>query len=248
MPKVSQALYTLSVCLIVLLLLTAAFGTLLAFTGQNAGYAQLFEQYADTAASGVASDQYPTLADGLSAYLQGRVSSPQVNILACGDVRPAYSEKELVHLGDVRTLLNAFAQCRLMVLPAASLILLLALCVHRSRRLSHVSAWRHAFGRCVLGGLGLALLLPAAVVVWAVCDFNAAFTLAHRLVFQNDLWLLNPATDLLIQLMPLPLFIHLGYVLFLRLLPVLAGLTGGAALLAHHYIRPKASGAKHELP
>ena len=33
-------------------------------------------------------------------------------------------------------------------------------------------------------------------------DFTSAFTLFHELSFTNDLWLLNPAEDLLINLLP----------------------------------------------
>ena len=38
-------------------------------------------------------------------------------------------------------------------------------------------------------------------------DFNRLFILFHRIAFTNDLWLLNPRTDLLIRLMPIGFFI-----------------------------------------
>ena len=50
----------------------------------------------------------------------------------------------------------------------------------------------------------LAIVLAAA---WACADFDSLFVLFHRLAFTNNLWLLNPATDLLIRLMPLSFFI-----------------------------------------
>jgi uncharacterized membrane protein len=37
-------------------------------------------------------------------------------------------------------------------------------------------------------------------------DFDGSFTVLHRLAFRNELWLLNPQQDLLIQLMPQPFF------------------------------------------
>ncbi len=52
--------------------------------------------------------------------------------------------------------------------------------------------------------IGLAaLLLPlGAFAVWAAVDFSSAFTFFHETLFTNDLWLLNPETDLLLRLLP----------------------------------------------
>ena len=54
-------------------------------------------------------------------------------------------------------------------------------------------------------------------------DFDGAFTFFHRVLFSNDLWLLNPATDLLIRICPESMFMGMG----LRI-----GLWGLAALVA----------------
>ena len=43
-----------------------------------------------------------------------------------------------------------------------------------------------------------AIVLGIAMAV----DFNRAFILFHHLLFTNDLWLLNPMTDVLIQMFP----------------------------------------------
>lgn len=48
----------------------------------------------------------------------------------------------------------------------------------------------------------------AALMVWGAVDFDSLFILFHRLAFTNDLWLLNPETDLLIRLMPTDFFVH----------------------------------------
>ncbi len=50
-----------------------------------------------------------------------------------------------------------------------------------------------------VGGLTLVLLLRGA-------DFDALFIRFHQLVFTNDLWLLDPATDALIRMLPEPFF------------------------------------------
>ncbi|HBH12360.1 MAG TPA: TIGR01906 family membrane protein [Clostridiales bacterium] len=50
----------------------------------------------------------------------------------------------------------------------------------------------------------------ALIGVFAALDFNKAFTIFHKLVFTNDLWLLNPETDIMIQMLPLDFFMGIG--------------------------------------
>ena len=55
------------------------------------------------------------------------------------------------------------------------------------------------------------ILLPlAAFALWAAADFNSAFDFFHKLLFTNDLWLLDPETDLLIRICPASMFAGLG--------------------------------------
>ena len=51
-------------------------------------------------------------------------------------------------------------------------------------------------------GLGIGLLIPILCGVLAVVDFNWFWTQFHHVFFTNDLWLLNPATSVLIQMVP----------------------------------------------
>ena len=71
-------------------------------------------------------------------------------------------------------------------------------------------ARRHAFARSGLRVLRALCAITAGLALWAAFDFDRFFTLFHRIAFTNDLWLLNPRTDLLIRLMPESLFIDLG--------------------------------------
>ena len=57
----------------------------------------------------------------------------------------------------------------------------------------------------------LTIVLPLGVLaVWAGIDFNEAFNFFHEILFTNDLWLLNPATDLLIRICPISMFMAMG--------------------------------------
>ena len=70
----------------------------------------------------------------------------------------------------------------------------------------------------------LILIVPLAIFgIWAAIDFNSAFNFFHRLLFTNDLWLLNPATDLLIRICPSSMFANMGLRIALRSAVILLG-------------------------
>ena len=76
-------------------------------------------------------------------------------------------------------------------------------------------AWRsrltaRTLARTVLLGWAGAMVLIGAVALWAAVDFNSLFVLLHRLLFSNELWLMDPQTDLIILLMPESFFVLLS--------------------------------------
>ena len=88
------------------------------------------------------------------------------------------NEKEISHMNDVRRLI---ALCRTMRTGCISLA----------------------------AGLAVAMAWAAAGVVGGMMNaagFGAVFVGLHRLIFTNSNWLLNPATDILIRMMPQALF------------------------------------------
>ena len=75
-------------------------------------------------------------------------------------------------------------------------------------------------------GLVLTALAVGAMAVYIALDFEGAFIAMHRLLFTNDLWLLDPRTDLLICLMPEEMFISLAVRLGLYVIPAWAAAAG----------------------
>ena len=56
-------------------------------------------------------------------------------------------------------------------------------------------------------GIGLlALSAGGFALAMNTAGFERLFVLMHKMLFTNDLWLLNPSTDILIRMMPQPLF------------------------------------------
>ena len=178
-----------------------------------------FERYAHSAHFGVAAEEYPLFASQLAAFFRHKTENPNVS-------GHPFLDYEVVHLFDVRNLLDGlqiFAYGCL--LGAAVLIVCLARLFKRQR---------FSF----LPGFGAYLVLVGCVIAAAVCSFGTVFYYLHELLFTNDLWLLNPTTDLLIALMPEGMFMHLAVRVLCAVLP-LPVLLGAAAVFSQKYAQPR---------
>jgi integral membrane protein (TIGR01906 family) len=165
--------------------------------------------YADTSASGVTQASYRTLSAGITGYLGGKTETAQVLVARYGIPGDAFSKKELSHLKDVRGLIAA-AVCVSWLLGAflaASVIFLAIRDFGKNKRLEK-QAENLLICRSIITGFMLLAAAAAAAAIWAAVDFNGIFILFHQVLFSNSLWMLDPATDLLIQLMPLGFFRH----------------------------------------
>lgn len=54
----------------------------------------------------------------------------------------------------------------------------------------------------------LTVALPAAAGIFFAADWERAFVLFHKVFFRNDLWIFNPATDPVINVLPDGFFFH----------------------------------------
>lgn len=138
-----------------------------------------------------------------------------------GQPRDAFNSRELTHMEDCRKLFELLRRVIVGLkigMAALAAVLAIGFLRFKDRRLT---------GRQVCRAAGLApllLLVPlGAFAIWAVCDFNAAFNFFHRLLFTNDLWLLDPRTDLLIRICPQSMFAAMGRMIGLRALAWMAG-------------------------
>lgn len=139
--------------------------------------------------------EYDGMTRMLTAYLAGNEDTfSYVFPGEGGTLYEAFNSKEQAHMADCRAL---FLLCRQINLICSAAGLLTAGLLLLRRRLDDRSLCR---------GFLLSIAPLVLLALWALIDFNSLFILFHRIAFTNDLWLLDPATDLLIRLMPVTLF------------------------------------------
>lgn len=124
-------------------------------------------------------------AGAISNYISGREKSMDVTI----DGTRIFNERELMHMADVRKLFMW-----LNILGWTSAILLLGLL--------YPSLKRKLIHKIVKASVTLSIIAGALLAGMTFIDFEKYFIKFHEALFNNDLWLLNPATDRLIVMLP----------------------------------------------
>jgi len=162
-------------------------------------YLDEFAKYRVGAVTGLSQPELQQVAMGFIQYFQ---ASPQrmdqaVSLPERGG--PLFNEREITHMVDVQLLVHRIFDAwtvALIALVVSALVIVL----------SHPPTGGPALVRAGAVGGALAVVIIGIAAVGSVADFSALFTRFHFLSFSNDLWMLDPSRDRLIQLFPLGFF------------------------------------------
>ena len=209
--------------LLALCLAVAALAAVIDGLGGSSGLMlSLFEAHAPTQRTGLPQEHYPAMADMVTDYLSGRMDSFQYTIPdGDGTEHLCFNATEQHHMRDVK---------QLFVLARSVMLVSLLLAALWGFGAWLLRAWKRFTAAGALLGVLFTLAALTVLAVWAALDFNELFVLFHQISFSNNLWLLNPQTDLLIRLMPTDFFIHYAILLGGTWLAMLA-LTAGVSFL-----------------
>ena len=145
-----------------------------------------------TAYIGMDAAQQDAFAAQMAAFMAGQTDA-QPEVL---------NDKEQQHMLDVRSITKSAADMS-------------KTCMSLAVALAVVAAWTGAklekrAKPCLIGVLAAATVVAALVCIvsskLAGGGFEDLFIQMHELMFTNDLWLMNPNTDIIIRMMPQTLF------------------------------------------
>ncbi len=135
-------------------------------------------------------------------YLEDTRDDVSVTIDVYELPREAFNERESLHMVDVKALYQFALHVR--VLAIIVLVASFAWMWADQKK----TMWKFlsiAFVQCAVSFLCLLAFLG----MWAAIDFTSLWESFHHLFFRNDLWLLNPRTDLMINMFPEDFFFHM---------------------------------------
>lgn len=167
-------------------------------------YLQSYERYNVVEVTDKGIDKLDHITRDLHGYLKGESDEEAL--------KPFFNEREIKHLEDVKVLFKyGFGLKKLSF--ALSLFGIIIFFIYGEVEKLGQGLF---YGTFIWWGLILLLFLLSTM------DFNKYFTYFHLIFFDNDLWLLDPNTDLLIQMLPEEFFISIFRIIVLFFMAILA--------------------------
>ncbi|MCX6005572.1 MAG: TIGR01906 family membrane protein [Chloroflexi bacterium] len=151
-----------------------------------------FNKYGISEITGINNDQLDTVAKKMIDYFDGKIQSPQLMVANNKGYFELYSDKELIHLEDVRKIIELF---KTMQLVALLLLIILGIILYVRRGIYQVLKALQLGSIIILG-------IMAVLIAWSLIDFDSIFLLFHLVSFSNNLWILDPSKDYLIMMFP----------------------------------------------
>lgn len=172
-------------------------------------YINAYNKYNIEAETGKDINELGKITDNIIAYLKG-IGNDEL-------LSPYFNEREVLHMRDVQTLFM-YERTVKYIFGIFSIIIMGYFGYKKEDAL---------LGKTMaLGLFANHVVLLALFLLIISSDFNKYFTIFHKIFFSNDLWLLNPETDLLIQMLPEQFFfgmamkIGLSFLIYLSILQI----------------------------
>jgi integral membrane protein (TIGR01906 family) len=202
-----------------------------AFSFDRDFYAEEYEKYDTAEYVGVSGGELEAATDVLLSYIQDGRDDIDLEATVGGQARQYYNEREKAHMVDVKALYQSAVS--VMIWGSVIAAALFAACF---------VIWKRRALLPVLEGIyktGIVILIAfAALAVWAAIDFNGFWVDFHLVFFRNDLWLLDPRTDLMIRMFSSGFFFDLVFRILALFLGVLIPAVV-AARIAHKRLAVK---------
>lgn len=150
-------------------------------------------------------DDLLTVTDEMMAFLRGNREDLHVFTTMGGEYREFFNEREIAHMIDVQGLFLGGLMIRRIGL------IITVFCLAAVFLLGKGSPQRKALLKALIPKslcIGTGAFFTAAIAIAGVIstDFSKYFIVFHHIFFNNDLWLLDPRTDMLINIVPEPFF------------------------------------------
>lgn len=154
-------------------------------------------------------------AEGISDFLAKREPEFKAMVTQDGVEKDIFNEREKAHMADVKVLFAWVRLIQFIVVGVAAVMVGLRTAFGMSRTKIYVFP---IFRAALICSIGTTVVLGLLSFV----DFTGVFIAFHEALFTNDLWLLDPKTSVLINLLPEKFFS--GFVL--HVLAVTFGVSG----------------------
>lgn len=141
-------------------------------------------------------DDAVSVTEDMLEYCIGRLDTLDNSMATIdGVTAPFFTEREKLHLADCRALFGAAIRARVI---ACLLMIAFAIYIYVHNGKEKTPA---ILAKGWLRSLGFVAVLSVIIAILCMIDFTQVFTVFHHIFFDNDLWILDPRKDNLINIM-----------------------------------------------
>lgn len=172
------------------------FTTNIRFLASDTGYLEGGLRRHDAAENtGIALNELDYAVGAIVRYFEDDADTLRILVFTGGQETALFSEDETLHMEDVKGLMRTIFRANEVALGFA-LAYVAATVLWAGERSGRTLA------KETLAAVGAGALVGVAVGIVALVGFDGAWNQLHEVLFTNDLWLLDPRTDRLIQMFP----------------------------------------------
>lgn len=180
-------------CVIFVLLITSTEWVLY---GKQGFFEKEYEKYHVTEDVDMEMKDLLYVTQEMMSYLRGDREDLSIKTMIGGEKQEFFNAREKAHMADVRVLFIGAERIRNVLIIAIMGCFLFFIRYGNRKRL----LWTFEIG------VGILLVSTLALTGVAIFYFDECFVLFHKIFFNNNLWILNPKMDRLINIVPEPFF------------------------------------------
>lgn len=194
---------TISVALIIIFLISSFE---IAMYVDFSFYRKEYEKYNILSELDMEMDDVMYVTEEMMAYLRGDRDRLSVITVVDGEKQDFFNEQNRFHMWEVQKLFIGGLNLRKMAVSVMAIgIFLLVFCLKRQEALTYKNI-NLILCKGYQRVTAILAVLIVGILATVIIDFDAAFTVFHKLFFDNEFWLFDPAKDYMIRMLPQGLF------------------------------------------
>ena len=158
-------------------------------------YSHGFDKYDVALVTGIERDDLMKAARQIRGYFNSNREPLEVRTRVFGEERDLFSEKEVLHMHDVKRLMRGVYAVDIFAAVYLLGFVGLGFVVYRRPFLDRLY-------RLLLWGSGVTVALVLLVGLISLVGFDSLFIFFHEASFSNDFWKLDPNRDFLVMMFP----------------------------------------------
>ncbi len=171
---------------------------------------------------GIAEQDLTAVTNKLINYITDADKDLDIQAEIGGEMQEVFGEREKDHMVDVKALYLSARNVRTVFFIGAAVLVIATFLIRKKQACKTLC-------KSFLCVSGVFVVIVGALGLYAAVDFTSFWISFHHLFFTNDLWLLDPRTDVLIMMVPEQFFSDLVARIIIRFISIFVVLNAAAA-------------------